>query len=215
MPTIHILSTLWISCPHSIHILSTFCPHSIHIPYCARGMGCARRVGTGIARQREGWVFPSLCLLSVCVMLVGSKGVDVCCVGCCMRLWGRACAFHGLRMVVLACARPVLIGVCGWLWWLVGVLCHGCWCLCAPAAHGLEKIFAKCVDLWISTPYLCWAGNTSPLNLEDADGRMSHRRRSHCSWTSVHGSCHFSAWRPAHHHHVLRNWQGLPPACSC
>ena len=155
MPTIHILSTLWISCPHSIHILSPFCPHSIHIPYCARGMGCARLVGTGIARQREGWVSPFLCLLSVCVMLVGSKGVDVCLVCACTCLWGVACAFHGLRMVVQACARPVLIGVCGWLWWLVGALCSACCCLCAPADHGLEKMFAKCVALWISTLYIC------------------------------------------------------------
>ena len=159
MPTIHILSpivdNLSTFYPHSIHILSTFYPHSIHISYRARGMPCATQGGTGLARQREGWVSPSLCLLPVCVMLVGGNR-GACCWACaCTCLWGVACAFHGPWMVVQACARPALIGVCWWLWWLVVVFCSGCCCLCDSPAHGLEKIFVEPVALWISTLYLC------------------------------------------------------------
>ena len=158
MPTIHILSTLWISCPHSINILSTFYPHSVHILstfLIARAVWDALGGLARVSRDK------------------GRDGSSLSC-SCCqfVSCWWEA---RGLMSVVL-----VVVGDCGvvpapsmasgwWCWlvrvrvdrglWVVVVACGGallwCCCLCAPADHGLEKMFAKCVALWISTLYLC------------------------------------------------------------
>ena len=119
-------------------------------------------------------VWPAQCGLARVSRDKGRDGSSLSC-SCCqfVSCWWEA---RGLMSVVLAVVcvcggvpapsmasgwwcglgvRLVLIGVCGWLWWLVGALCSACCCLCAPADHGLEKMFAKCVALWISTLYLC------------------------------------------------------------
>lgn len=125
----------------------------MHFSYRARCMPCATQGGTGLARQREGWISPSLCLLSYCVMLVGSNGdvwrLDVVVGGV---VWVLRLPVHGLRMVGWPCGPLSVDRALVGLWWLLGVLALGCCCLCAlRRLMASEKYLQKPVALWIST----------------------------------------------------------------
>ena len=139
---------LWISCPHSIHIPSTF------LIACAVWTAQCGLARVSRDKGRDGSSLPCACcqfvscwweargLMSVVLVVVGDCGV----LPAPSMASGWWCGSG---------SRPVLIVVSGRLWWLVGALCSACCCLCAPAYHGLEKMFAKCVALWISTLHLC------------------------------------------------------------
>ena len=111
MPTIHILSTLWISCPHSINILSTFYPHSIHILstfLIARAVWDALGGLARVSRDK------------------GRDGSSLSC-ACCQFVscwWGARGLMSVVLAVVCVCGGvPAPSMASGWWCWLVRVQC--------------------------------------------------------------------------------------------
>lgn len=146
--------TIHAGCPHSIHncglvihILST-----IHPQYLSRTRHALRHARWHGPCETKGGMDLSFPVLVVTLCHVGgSKGVVGCWMDCCRCCIGAGLAFHGLWMAGWPCGPPSVDRALVGLWWLLGVFGSVVLMPVCASAHGLEKMFVKPVDLWIST----------------------------------------------------------------